>query len=73
MRYSVEQLDALHELAGSAGWELLWNYAEGLIKSNINSLLTVDATDTAKIAALQAEIRGLRRVFDHVKTALKEE
>lgn len=71
MRYTSDDLEALRELSMTRGWELLQQRADEVVKSYMNGLLSVDATDTAKVAALQGEIRGTKWVFEHVKAALR--
>ncbi len=71
MRYTSDEIEALRELTATEGWSILVRYAEEVVGSNLNNLMTVDATDTAKIATLQGEIRGMKRVFEHVRMALR--
>ncbi len=72
MRYNTDELNALREMMFTEGWELIGMFADSLIDTHVKNLLNVDANDTAQIAALQGEIRGLKRVFDHVRYAVKK-
>lgn len=72
MRYTEDEIDALRELSDTQGWQVLHRWVQAQKEAATRSLIDTAPTDAAKIAALQAEIRCIGRVFDHVRHTLAQ-
>lgn len=72
MKYSDEEIASLQEVVACHGWDTLNTWALAQVDNRKDQLTNVDPTDTAKIAALQGEIRGIKRLFDHVSFTLAQ-
>lgn len=66
MAYKLEYLQAVYDMARTEGWMLLREHIEREIRVAAESLVSIDMERPIRAAALQGEIRGLRRVLSHV-------
>lgn len=61
----------VYETVHTEGWENIYQFIKNNLDIRENRITTTEFTDLTKVARLQGEITGLRKILDYVEAQVK--